>query len=58
MNEWRDEKLSFPSVRERKQDPQRPQKPLTQQKPEGGMCGVIVLACVIAATLVLLNFIF
>ena len=37
---------------------QRQQKPQSQQKPEGGMCGVIVLACVIAGVFVLLNFIF
>ena len=29
-----------------------------QQKPEGGMCGVIVLVCVIAGMLLLLDFIF
>ena len=29
-----------------------------QQKPEGGMCGVIVLVCVIVGILVLLDFIF
>ena len=40
------------------QDQQRSQKPQTQQKPEGGLCGVIVLACVIVGILVLLDFIF
>ena len=34
------------------------QTPWTQKKPEGGMCGVIVLACVIVGIVVLLNFIF
>ena len=39
MQEWRNEKQQAPPVR------QRSQKPRTQQKPEGGMCGVVVLAC-------------
>ena len=36
---------------------ERPAKQ-TRQQPEGGMCGVTFLACVIAVMLVLLNFIF
>ena len=45
-------------VRQLLQGHQRTQKPQSQQKPEGGMCGVIVLACVIVGILVLLDFIF
>ena len=58
MQEWRNEKQQAPPVRQRSQDHQRSQKPRTQQKPEGGMCGVVVLACVIVGMLVLLDFIF
>ena len=34
------------------------QAPPTQQKPKGGLCGVIVLACVVVGILVTLDFIF
>lgn len=52
MQEWRNEKEQPIPAR---QDHQRPQ---TQQKPGGGMCGVIFLASVIVGVLVLLDFIF
>ena len=55
---WRSQQQQAPPVRQRSQDHQRSQKPRTQQKPEGGMCGVVVLACVIVGMLVLLDFIF
>ncbi len=48
--EWRDEKLQA--------TPKQQRKPQTQQKPEGGLCGVIFLASVIVGVLVLLDFIF
>ena len=37
---------------------QEAQESSAQQKPEGGMCGIIVLVCVIVGILVSLNFIF
>ena len=58
MQEWRNEKEQALPVRQPEQDHQRPQRPRTQQKTEGGMCGVVVLACVIVGILVLLDFIF
>ena len=58
MQEWRNEKQQALPVRQAWQDHQRPQEPRTQQKPEGGMCGVIVLACGIVGIFVLLTFIF
>ena len=58
MQEWRNEKEQALPVRQAWQDHQRPQEPRTQQKPEGGMCGVIVLACGIVGIFALLTFIF
>jgi hypothetical protein len=58
MQEWRNEKEQALPVRQAWQDHQRPQEPWTQQKPEGGMCGVIVLACGIVGIFALLTFIF
>ena len=58
MQEWRNEKEQVLPVRQAWQDHQRPQEPRTQQKPEGGMCGVIVLACGIVGIFALLAFIF
>ena len=58
MQEWRNEKEQALPVRQVWQDHQRPQEPRTQQKPEGGMCGVIVLACGIVGIFALLAFIF
>ena len=57
MQEWRNEKEQALPVRQAWQDHQKPQEPRTQQKPEGGMCGV-VLACVIVGLFALLTFIF
>ena len=52
-------KLGVATTRqERKQFRQWMQGLQTQQKTEGGMCGVIVLACLIVGILVLLDFIF
>ena len=50
MQEWRNEKLQATPKQQRKHQ--------AQQKPEGGMCGVVFLASVIVGVLVLLNFIF
>lgn len=58
MQEWRNEKEQALPVRQAWQDHQRPQEPRIQQKPEGGMCGVIVLACGIVGILALLASIF
>ncbi len=49
---WRDLKLQLHSGTARQRKHQ------TQQKPEGGLCGVIFLASVIVGVLVLLNLIF
>ena len=52
-------KLGVATTRqERKQFRQWMQGLQTQQKTEGGMCGVIVLACLIVGILVLIDFIF
>lgn len=50
MQEWRDDKLQVTPAQQRKHQ--------TQQKPEGGSCGVIFLASVIIGICVLLGFIF
>ena len=47
-----------PAERPPRQQPWRLENQKTQQKPEGGMCGVVFLACVIVGMLVLLDFIF
>lgn len=72
IQEWQNEKEQAISARQPRQDQQKPQTlelhsgrtPLdlhfgqAQQKPKGGMCGVIFLAFVIVGIVVLLNFIF
>ena len=55
MPEWLNEGEQPIPTRQTRQDYQRPQ---TQEKPGGGMCGVLFLASVIVGILVLLNFIF
>ncbi len=62
--QWEKERTSLQTPQQRPLDlqlhssTQSRQKPQSQQKPEGGICGVVFLACVIVGILVLLDFIF